>query len=241
MYLLEDRFAPITSTIGFLECDAATATRGKREWTSQILAPSGSTITERVLLGLSFTQQLEQLLPLTSVIRRRELFVPTTGPWTAYFDNGYRGTDAATPISQLALRLGCRGLRITSVPNTVRDRQRFGRFGAAIFELYGPERTDWLNRIRSIAAVNDGGSWSFSAQGMVLPFEQPERYTRKKVRERFDHELLRSYLEALGIRAFDSDYYAPIGSSAVLLERSGPVAKGEQEYTLEQVRREWSG
>jgi hypothetical protein len=91
-----------------------------------------------------------------------------------------------------------RGSRLKDAPQV---------YGAVVFTIYGPKKTDWLNRVRHIAVTNDVGGWEFIAQGQVQPFENTENYQRHKVKERFTPEMLKSYCEALGIRAFDPDFY----------------------------------
>ena len=34
-----------------------------------------------------------------------------------------------------------------------------------MFQLYGPEQTEWLNCIRAVVAMNDGGPWRFEITG----------------------------------------------------------------------------
>ncbi|WNG43884.1 hypothetical protein F0U60_07085 [Archangium minus] len=83
----------------------------------------------------------------------------------------------------MAETLGCRGMRVVAVPHTL--RQDKGRYGTVIFELYGPQQTDWLNYLRTIYAMNDGGRWVFGQSGEPFPFEKLEQYQARKVRDRF--------------------------------------------------------
>ncbi len=54
--------------------------------------------------------------------------------------------------------------------------------------------------VRTIdAGVFDEGGWSFDALGPEQPYEEPERYRRRLIRDRFTREMLPRYLEALGI------------------------------------------
>jgi hypothetical protein len=59
---------------------------------------------------------------------------------------------------------------------------------------------DSAPQTRMIRAVKDT-QWEFYQEGAVQPFEQPERYTRRRVRDRFDLDLALTYCEALGIEA----------------------------------------
>lgn len=234
--LLEDRWAPVTSELGFLELDAERAARAYASWQGGLLAPRGITVGVHPVSG-TLEQTLSTLLPLNNAERRRHLFIPTRSPWTAYVDNGWQGTDAASTMSYLAQALGCRGMRVVAVPHTLREDK--GRYGAVIFELYGPQRTHWLNYLRTLYAANDGGRWVFGQSGEPFPFEKLEQYQARKVRERFTFDMLREYLLHLGLAPFQEDFYLPPGSSAWLVEKTGPVAAAQKEYTLAQAREDF--
>ena len=89
-------------------------------------------------------------LPLTGPLLRY-VWMETTGPWTAYFDNFVLGSDTFGPVSYLAQQLGRMGVAIGCRAGTAK------RGASASFSLYGPEQTDLLNVVRSVAAVQDNG------------------------------------------------------------------------------------
>ena len=259
--LLDDRLWPITSEIGFLEYDSDRLVAEYLVWQKEAeqevfdpadlevegvtievydgpeveppreRLPPGEAVFEHTIVEGGLEDALQALLPLSIGEYARVLFVPTAGPWTAYFDNGWRGTDAFPPMSHLAKRLATRGLRVVAVPPTE------GRYPASIFELYGPEDREWLNFERAISAMKDGDRWRFSVSGDPLPFEDLDRYSARRVRDRFPHELLGRYLEELGIRAFDESFYMPNGRAHLLQSRRPYVAEAET-VTLEQTRAE---
>jgi hypothetical protein len=106
--------------------------------------------------------------------------------------------------------LGCRGVHVSCVPDrsrlaTAKDAIRI--YGGVGFTLYGPQTTDWLNRIRHISLANDVSGWEFVVEGEVQAFEQIERYKSRKVTERFTCEMLEQYCDALGIKLFQADFY----------------------------------
>jgi hypothetical protein len=107
------------------------------------------------------------------------------------------------------------------------------RRGAAIWELYGPEPTEFLNYVRSVSLVHGSGRWSFDAAGTPQPFESESRYLAERARDRFDLELLTTYLEALGIRAFDEAFYA---ASGWLVETFREAMRRGSEVTLAEAR-----
>lgn len=111
--LLGERYAPITSSIGFLELALDEVAVGVECW----LRSLGRTIrVERLPEG--FPQVLHRLEPLTSHSPRRELLV-SAGRWTAYFDNSINGSDPDGPIGCLAQTLGCQGVVVDAVPHVV--------------------------------------------------------------------------------------------------------------------------
>ena len=234
--LLDDRWAPITSEMGFLETGAEHAARAFATWQAGLLAPRGIAVEVRPVPG-SLEQALSSLLPLSSPESRRDLFIPTRGPWTAYVENGWGGTDAGSVMSYMARTLGCRGMRVVAVPHTLRNDK--GRYGAVMLELYGPQETHWLNYLRTLYVSNDGGHWVFGQSGEPFPFEKLERYQARKVRDRFTFEMLKEYLHHLGLSPFQEDFYLPRGAPAWLVEKTGSFVPAQQEYTLAQAREDF--
>jgi hypothetical protein len=237
--LLDDALAPITSQIGFVEMDAGGASGWFQNWEAFVQQERGVRVDRREVSG-NLSTILRTLEPLTSLEPRRFLFVPTTGSWTAYFDNGWRGTDGAV-LSHVAQELRCRALRVVAVPDSMgtrASRLKKGRYGATTLEIYGPERTHFLNYIRSISSTNDGGRWAFVQTGKPQPFEDLSAYQAHSIQKRFPLVLLASYLNALGVNAFDDSFYAPQGK-AFLIERHGPTAAGLREYSVSDVQATW--
>lgn len=236
--LYDDRYAPITKEVGFLECDAAATAAAFQEWQLPIQSGRGVRLNRRELVG-GFPEKLERLLPLTSHEARRFLFLPTAGKWTAYLDSGWRGTDAFSAVSYLATTIGCRGIRAVSVPHTMRKTPtgELGRYGATILELYAADSSgcSFLNVQRSIFAANDGGRWKFGANGQPFDFEQLERYKTRQIRDRFTPEMLDEYLQHFGIHFFSPDFYE-VPQPAYLITKEGPCAAGMKEYSLDEAR-----
>ena len=166
---------------------------------------------------------------------RRELLVKTKSSWTAYFDNGTNGGDPTGPIGYLAQRLKCRGLAVRCVPHTLRDESSDakGTYGSMQFGLFAPEPREWLNYERAITAANDGGKWVFITTGTIQPYETPERYNAKRIRDRFTDEMLEDYCRALGIELFDPDFYGPEG---LLVEVLDPLPPRHVPLSLAEAR-----
>jgi hypothetical protein len=230
--LLEDRWAPVTSEMGFLETSAAHAARSFTAWQAGLPDERGITLQVRPVSG-SLEHVLSTLLPLTSPEARRDLFIPTRSPWTAYLENARSGTDASSRMAYMARTLGCRGMRVVAVPHTLRGDK--GRYGAMMFEVFSPHQ-EGPRYLRALGASNDGGRWVFDESGEPFPFEKPERYQARRVRDRFTFDMLKEYLHHLGLSPFDESFYLPQGQPAWLVEKTGPVYPHHQEFTLAQVR-----
>ena len=231
--LLDDRWAPVTSEMGFLEARPEYAARAYAAWQAGLLVPEGVTVEVHPVTG-SLEHVLSSLLPLTDSEVQRHLFIPTRSTWTAYVENGHRGTDAMSTMGHMAQELGCRGLRVVAVPNTYRKGQ--GRYGAVMLSVYGPHQTDWLNYVRVVSASNDGGRWVFEQFGEPFPFEKVEQYQVRRVRDRFTFEMLKEYLRHLGLYSFEEDFYLPEGAPAWLVGKTGSLVHARKEYSLAQAR-----
>jgi hypothetical protein len=223
MILLGGRYAPITDAVGFLEADFAHVVAADEHWRATLGGFRGRRVSGPL------PKVLDALLPLTGP-GVRHAWVQTAGRWTAYFDNSVLGSDTFGPVSYLARQLGCRGVAIGCREGTAK------RGAAASFDLYGPEPTGWLNVVRAVAAVEDGGRWEWSATGTAQPFEDVAAYRRRRVRDRLTPEMLAGYAEALGLRPSDESFYGPAGH---LVENTGIAAPVRTE-TLEQARA-WHG
>jgi hypothetical protein len=231
--LLEDRWAPVTSELGFLETDAAHAARAFAAWQGKLQAGRGIAVEARPVSG-SLEHVLSTLLPLSDPEVQRYLFLPTRSAWTAYLENSWRGTDAASSMAYMARTLGCRGMRVVAVPHTLREKG--GRYGMVALEVYGPQNIGTRNFLRTLYAANDGGRWVFGQSGEPFPFEKLEQYQARRVRDRFTFDMLEEYLRHLGLSPFEEDFYLPEGTPAWLVERKGPVLPHQKEYTLAQAR-----
>ncbi len=59
---------------------------------------------------------------------------------------------------------------------------------------------------------NERGKWDFVETGSPLPFEEPERYNQRLVRDRLNRGTIYRYLAALGYEAEDEDFWRPLSS-----------------------------
>ncbi len=232
--LLSDRFAPVTSAVGFLRLPLEEGLAGLRAWREQLHGA-----VEGVRLDGELPGFLERLQPLTGGVRQRELLVATVADdWIAYFDCGVQGGDPVSVVGHLSRSLQCQGVVVCSIPHTFgTSLEAPGRYGAVQFELFGPVATDYLNYVRTISLVHDGSRWRFDATGAVQDFEQTGSYSARRLRDRFTSAMAADYCRALGVRPFDSDFY---GRRAVLLENPAVVPPGARILDL-QATQHWLG
>lgn len=205
--LLENEFAPVTWTCGFVECSFPEFSAMFTRWQQEIDTKFGTHTTVHRFHG-SLPGALVRLEPLTTPLDRY-LLIETRSNWSAIFANGLSVNDLHSPVSCLPTVLRCRGLEVACVPDrsNMRAKDALQIYGAVTFGLYGPEETDWLNRIRHVGVANDVGGWEFTAGGEIQSYERTEDYGARKVVDRFTPQMLESYCSALGIRLFDGDFY----------------------------------
>ena len=206
-YLLDNELAPLTFAWGFLETSVDAAVSAYARWQRTILHS-----VKVDAIDLPLAEALRQLEPL-DMGAQRVLFLSTSGPWTACFDNGAKGGNPSTIVGELSQRMKIRGLACACIPNTLarRDGAKPGTWGAVKFALFAPEKRDFLNVERSVSVANDVGGWQFHSMGKVQPFEQIDRYAAKRVADRLTPELLEDYCRAFGIDLFDADFYGGAG------------------------------
>jgi hypothetical protein len=217
--LLGDRLAPITYSLGFLEAPFDEVVSADQDWRISL----GGYSWQRV--SGSFEQLLRMLDPLSAPVSRH-IWIATRANWTAFFDNFINGSDPFGPISYLAEKLKCRGVIITSQPNTPFV------FGACRIEIYGPAQKDWLNLIRAVSAINDGGRWVWNTTGEVQPFEDTTHYKARRVKDRLTPKMLQNYCQAIGIEAFEEMFFGNEG----FLVKNESLAKGVRVQSIRDTR-----
>src|SRR5260370_23147157 len=188
MKLLGDSYFAITSCLGFLEADLETVDAADKKGRL-----SGGGYSVRPIKG-SFPEMLDRLLPLTGP-KLRDVWIQTSGRWTAYFDNFVNGSDPYGPICHGARDIKCSGIMIVNSPQTPTS------WGGARFTIFGPEGQPWFNIVREISAINDEGRWDWTRSGKVQPFEEIAKYKSRRIKHRLTPEILERDCAALWIRA----------------------------------------
>lgn len=237
--LFDDRYAPITSIFGLLKTSVGLATDTFSEWQENLQRERGGGLKIEPITG-TFSEALHCLLPLVSLGPTRSLFVPTKGLWTAYFDNGWRGTDT-NAVAYIARELNCEALAVAAIPNTKRlvNNEIKGRYGAIKFSVFSPKAQDPINLLRSVALVNDGGHWVFETFGEIQQFEVSEQYKARRIKDRFTFDLLKKYLEHFDADVFNEGFYMPLNQSALLVEKYGNFHPNRSEFSLIEARQNY--
>ncbi len=170
-----------------------------------------SVSVERAVVGRDLFDDLEATycgLPFDSADGRfigRSLIVPTRSAWSLFVNVAYPGylgsTRFGVPESFVFVEGG-----FDRRPGGW--RARLPSFGPPTGEVsdFAAFSTNVGGSLRSLL-LHEEGRWSFEQEGGPLPFEQLERYTARRVRDRLRPELIVEYLAALGIRVFDEDFY----------------------------------
>ena len=234
--LLGGELAPITDDFGFVEANSLDAAT---EWATMLTERLSERRGQAIVKGVSgdLRALLGQLPPLTAP-ETRFMCAATTSVWTGFWSNGFREADIQTPMSELALRLRCRTIRVACISDA-KFRYANGspgrRYGAVLWAVYGPEGRRHTNVQRSVFAANDGGRWRFGAHGTPYPFEDLRRYEARRVVDRFPPGQLEQYLREMGIDAFEPNFY--VGSGHLVQTLANPVPDA-LEVTLREARRE---
>jgi hypothetical protein len=214
--LLEERYAPLTYRIGFLNLSLGDAFNELRQWRGESREPSDM---NWLTLDEPLERSLVRLDPLSGNIER-ELLVTAGARWTAYFSAYLAGYDPDPVVRVLTRRTNTRGVVVGDRPDTL-DRSGRGITGTTLFAVFDAGRT-----ARWVQAIRDGDRWVWESRGPEFPFEDAERYARRRIRDRLDTQAIASYCNALGINLLDPHGYGPTG--AFLRFRPSPTARIEE-------------
>jgi hypothetical protein len=232
--LLNNAFAPVTFRFGFVETSFSSLSDVFQEWFRTIDAKYPNLRTEFTSITAPLSTALLSLEPLTSP-SDRYLLVETSSDWTAIFANGLRVNDVASAIGYLPTVLKCRGVEVGYAPDFSKSNRKnlIRKWGSTLFALYGPTKTDWLNRIRHVQVWNDVDGWTFDEGGEVQPFEEPDVYKKRRIADRFTSEMLERYCKALGIELNRDDFY---GRRSCAVRTTGQKHRGDLAMSIADAR-----
>jgi hypothetical protein len=181
---------------GLLRADVDDVASAFVTWMAQL----GRSPNESVVAWTDQRSALADLQPLGPSGPTKQAFIPHREGWTLCINNTPLGNDPFSLVSYLAETAGWSGL----LARYSEDSRQPLRYGVSSFALFGPRPTLWLNEIRTVSCLNDGGRWKFFARGDPLPFEQPDYYLKRRIKDRLPLEVLRSYCLAVEADPWDS-------------------------------------
>ncbi len=221
MLLFQNRYQPITSEMGFLNTNINQILDAYKTWQQDICANSRISFLVKTV-----HQPLEKILAdlQRTLPDDKSVFIPTANSWTAYIDNGISGTDAESIILYLSQKIGCSGVKLVACPNTITSEQKNARgsYGQLCFCYRAPSQEEDLGYTRVICLTNDAGRWDFTNIGSAFSFETTATYNAKNKLERFTFHHLKLYLQELGIKAFEENYYKTLEKGAVIVHKKKP-------------------
>lgn len=194
--LLENQFSPITDMAGFIQVPLEEF--GEFELTCRRRFNPTHEIDH---FEGDLAQGLKRLEPLYVT---RLLLISTDSPWTAVFCD-----DPSTTISYGTRTLERPGLLVSCLEDTIDQKTGKGVPGGVQMFLFAGTPDSSTNDQRILMAIRGDTSWVFENEGNPLPFEKPERYRARRIRDRFTPEMLEEYCLAMGIRLFDESFYGP--------------------------------
>jgi hypothetical protein len=199
--LLEERYAPATSSVGFFEAPLGVVADAFESWSRDL--PQFSTVSREELSG-DLASTLETLSPLCRRGYTKDLCV-AHGTWTAFFSNGVRGSDPGPPLRHIGRTLRCRTVLAQTVPHTMHLESSGtpGRQGAVQFYLRDPV----MDTERGLSVTFDGSRGTFAQIGDPLSFESVDDYAARKIWDRFNSARLEQLCAGLGIQLFDPAAY----------------------------------
>jgi hypothetical protein len=143
------------------------------------------------------------------------------GDWTMHLSNSLLGGDPSAPGPALSTALE---RRVVIAGHS--QRHGPGHEGTALWVL-GPEGEPPLHYVRTVQVDCADGRWSWHESGAPLHFENVDRYSARRKRDRFDRALLIDYLAAYQLFPDDPATFgnARLISGEPTTGRSVPVAQ----------------
>ena len=203
-------FHLFTNCWGFLQAPLDQVVERVCEWKAELKIKLKRTRSHRLH---RFESDLAGALQYFEPFRDwKTLYLNTDSNWTAVLcSKSNSGSSPQSEVGYLSRQLNCRGVLLTAVEDSYDENTNRGQYGGYQLVLYADEARpgEIRNDRRVIGAINSGSRWEFFQEGPEQPFEKPDYYKARRVRDRFTDEILEEYCQALGIRLFDPDFYGP--------------------------------
>jgi len=217
MDFLFKELQPITKNFFFIEGDINIIANTFIDWQTPLLAIHNNRLESNIIRE-DLKHTLLRLSPLTTVEARRYVLIPTNSKWIAFFDNGNIGTDSSAPnVIGDFLK--------TKVIRAVYDN----RTEDTIFD-YSDYAINENGLIRSINAIKES-KWKFETYGTPLSFENLELYNAKKIKDKFNLNILNNYLLYFDIDFLNKNYYKP-KDGAIFIDKIGSMFPTTKEIEL---------
>jgi hypothetical protein len=188
-------YAPVTFGAGFLKLPFRELVDDYSVWVKRNHPNATATPCEG-----SFRDALDQLAPLTAPASK-ELLIDVQGQFTAILSNSLMVGDAFPRTAYWSSRMKCEALAVTCVPDKY-DRVTLGAIDvdrAMQVQLFsGKEGVSGMPR-RTVTASKDDDRWVFDNKGDPLPFEDTQKFTNRRVRDRFGPEDVSAFIRYFGL------------------------------------------
>lgn len=170
------------SSASFLECSFSDVKNELVNWTTNL------GIKVDVQRAVDLHEALVRLAPIERPWTREALI--DCGRWTCYLNSGDDLT-ASAPYLQRALNVRCVAAQHAELDDA----------GHAATQLWlsGPDGEPPLMYLRTLSASAEDGRWSWHESGTLQPFETPDVYKQRTIKDRLNRERLIEYLAALEI------------------------------------------
>ena len=224
----DNKYAPFTDCIGFIQCDVTLAAEKLMEWVTGWKNESFSSITCK-----SYSNQFSEVLELMQPFDCPEkicLFECADG-WTGYIENRDRTETGRITIIARFISDTKESIAVQAWPKSNGNKTVNGWGGG------GMQYSQGANLIRNIF-LSDQDKWELDFYGEPLPFEEIETYKERFVKNKFTPQMLQRYLLHFGIDFFNDDFYMPTGSKAYIIEMARDKYDHEECLTLSEMRRQ---
>lgn len=149
---------------------------------------------------------LNTLYPLSSLEQRKSIIIETQSDWIAIFGNGYMSSDLHGIVSYASLTMRTSGINIGFTDDSgVKNK---APFGSCQWEFIKYNGKGLIERERVISLINEGTSWKFFQRGEPFEFENQSNYQKSPKKNRFNLEMLESYLSHFDIHVFSEEFYS---------------------------------
>ena len=221
--LFNNRLAPLTYALGFLNAEAKEATKAIKDY----LAGGPNTPTTVTQLTGTLEENLLHLQPLTIGCQPPLLLTSTKlDGWTAVFDGDAYGQGVESLVRRMGYIKNIPGYFTISIPPAVGPSYPLG---GRKFLVFGPGAR--LGYIRTISLIeNFPKKWIFDLSGEPQPYEDLNAYKKHRKTDRLTDDMLLKYTAAVGLHPWDENFYT--NPTYLITNNQTPALQ----YTLTQAR-----